>query len=464
MEDSNIYKLNLQFVHDNETIDILLDAAKPDSTKKITIAGKEYTIKEDAKTPEIVKNVLKILRENQIFQSENEFLREISKKTNINEMSLTKRIYSFQDRFVDMTNIDTTQIKQSKNELVEKLLNCNPNDTNAIKNIINVATLPINKTKALFEIADVIEMKHQNAELTQAIRKLVRPFDLEQTMNTISKLIEANYLDEAQSLEISQKFQELFHSGRYNKFYDPKEFAFELTLDLRAEGRDEHFEILYRPSPDEIAETGKVESRTKDGIGYFEITKLEHTNNPDSMLKVKTALDDLCKSQPQAIIIDLRENSGGSGRMMKYIVSHFLEPDIPLASFQYRCAMEDSEAFPTEPFVTLSKKELPLQERILNKPIYILTSPDTMSAAESLAYHLREHANAKLIGDKTRGGVHVTKLFDVNEDFYVAIPIGDYILESKKESWEGKGILPDTKVDPKDAQEVAEKEIRKRLS
>ena len=325
MQDNNFSNLRLQFIHENKPYNVSIPSTNETTAKKITIAGKQYTYDEKSEMPENLKHILQSLPENQTFETEKEFLSLLSKEAKIDQMSLTKRVYSLQDRFIGMSNVDTAQLKQIKKKVENELLLCDPSDMHTIEHIIKNADLPIDQTKALFEIADHIQGKG-HVELAQTIRKIARPFDLEKTIHTISELFVAKYLYKDKGIEISAKLQKLFDSGRYDSFYDPKEFAMELSIDLRADGNDQHLEILYGP-PEDNVEVVKINTNTVDHIGYFELTKFQDPSDLLAKQKVKETLDTLRKSNPEAIIIDLRQNSGGNPYMMTYIASHFLEPD-----------------------------------------------------------------------------------------------------------------------------------------
>ena len=56
------------------------------------------------------------------------------------------------------------------------------------------------------------------------------------------------------------------------------------------------------------------------------------------------------------------------------------------------------------------------------KPIYVLVSPKTFSAAEELAYDLQTSKRAVVIGQKTGGGAHPIKNYVLDDHLYISIP------------------------------------------
>ncbi len=471
MATSGISKLSLQFIHESKTHTVsLYDAAFASSSdvKKINVAGREYIYEDDAEAPECVKEVLKSLSEARPFAKKREFVSFVSHKTNIEQMSLTKTVYSVgANKLLKRTNADTNQLESAKNSLRQALIQrCTANDKSTILATINDADPFLNQPKIIFEIADQIE-KQGNPELGSAIREAKRPFDLQSTMKRVPELIADHYLDKDKGKQIAEKLKAIFHSGKYDKFYDRMEFVNELTIDLREISQDGHVFIVDRQENiDFKPETNEMKVELKDDYTYFELTKFENIdgiegNKCPKLQEVKQALDQIRKSNPKAIIIDLRRNSGGSLYMMAYIASHFIKPSIGLGQNTYRdvITQEELQTFPVAPVKTLSEEELPLQERMLEQPIFILTSNGSFSAAEALTYHLREHRKATVIGETTGGGAHVNKLFEVNDDFFIAVSFGDYVLKSGEKNWDGDGLAPDIQTNAKDALLEAEKQI-----
>jgi C-terminal processing protease CtpA/Prc len=77
----------------------------------------------------------------------------------------------------------------------------------------------------------------------------------------------------------------------------------------------------------------------------------------------------------------------------------------------------------------------------VNKPLYVLTSSSTFSAAEGFTAAARRLCHAVVVGKTTRGGSHPAKWFNVHPNFTVSVPIARQA--DPKNDWEGKGIAPD---------------------
>jgi hypothetical protein len=96
-----------------------------------------------------------------------------------------------------------------------------------------------------------------------------------------------------------------------------------------------------------------------------------------------------------AVILDLRDVPGGAPQMMQYLLSHFAPGPATLLHASYLRAEGVADSLWSVPA---------LAERGLGgKPLYVLTSARTASAAEMLAYVARRLGVAVLVGETTSG-------------------------------------------------------------
>jgi hypothetical protein len=78
-----------------------------------------------------------------------------------------------------------------------------------------------------------------------------------------------------------------------------------------------------------------------------------------------------------------------------------------------------------------------------DKPVYVLTSKMTFSAAEEFASILQTRKRATVIGDKTDGGAHPGSSYRLSPHFEVFIPVGRAIDPVTGVDHEGVGVTPD---------------------
>ncbi|HEX8130757.1 MAG TPA: S41 family peptidase [Pyrinomonadaceae bacterium] len=194
----------------------------------------------------------------------------------------------------------------------------------------------------------------------------------------------------------------------------------------------------------------KVE-RLEGNIGLLEISVFERL--PLATDKVSEAMNKLADTD--ALIIDLRANGGGASGTIRYLMSYFFDKPVHINDYYNR--MEDR----TDSIYTLA--EVP-GKRYSDKPIYILTSGRTFSAAESISYSLKNLKRATIVGETTGGGAHPIVPRRLNDHFAVAVPASRYISPITKTNWEGTGVEPDLKVPAAHALKVAQLAALKRLA
>ncbi|NIG56665.1 S41 family peptidase [Chitinophaga sp. Cy-1792] len=268
----------------------------------------------------------------------------------------------------------------------------------------------------------------------------------------------ANYifLDTAQRM--SNYIGERLKSGAYDKIGSPMEFAQALSTDLYHIYHDGHLAVRYDPRPQPVQDTSAgsepVQSTPGDDyrnwglkkveVLYGNIGYLSLNQFADITEEAKTAVNaafGLLK-HTDALILDLRNNGGGDGEMVKYICSFFLPPNTHLNDI-YERRTNKTMSFTT----TLVDTSGHFQQI----PVYVLTSPRTYSAAEECTYNLKFSRNAQVVGENTGGGAHPVQPFQLGDGFIGLIPFARSINPVTHTNWEGKGITPTIAVENQDA-------------
>jgi len=266
-------------------------------------------------------------------------------------------------------------------------------------------------------------------------------------LQKIDSLLKAKYVLPEKAKEYAGEFNKKYESGYYKSYTNSKEFAEQITADLRHITEDKHinFRVIESSGVGEKPESslhhpiryhllgikenkGFSKLEWIDGnIGYLDIRRFYYFSDIKDL--VIAAMKFLSNSN--AIIIDLRENGGGSG---EYLSSYFLKYPTQLNSWYSR---EDD--FLTE-FWTL--KEIGVK-RCTDIPLFLLTSKRTFSASESFAYDMKVRKRATIIGDSTKGGAHSVDLYKIDNQFEIYIPTAHAINPKTGTNWEGTGVIPD---------------------
>jgi retinol-binding protein 3 len=246
------------------------------------------------------------------------------------------------------------------------------------------------------------------------------------------------------------------NSRDYRAVSDGRDFARKLTQDLQEVSHDKHLEVRfsYVVLPADLARKDPEAESKQLAAANCGFEKAEHLWPNVGYLKLdvfanaaicaptaSAAMNFLADSD--ALILDLRDNRGGGGGMVEYIASYLFAERTHLDDFYNRKESSREETW-TLPYVPGKK--------IIGKPVFVLTSKGTFSAAEYLSNVLRNLKRATLIGETTGGGAHTGETKRIDDHFLVSVPTGRPLT---KTDWEGTGIEPDVKVAADQALDVA---------
>lgn len=254
-------------------------------------------------------------------------------------------------------------------------------------------------------------------------------------------------------------------AGRYAELTHRLPLARRLTKDLREVSKDLHLSIHYsptplppepttaeppEPTPEELAQARA--ELAKDGfgiasveilegnVGYIDIRLFHQVDLVrEAFAEAMTRLADA-----DALIIDIRHHHGGDPATVAFVTSYlFGKKKVHLNDLYYRRNDETTRYF-TDPGV-------PGKRYGAKKPIYVLTSGETFSGGEELAYNLRALERATLVGETTGGGAHPVDGERIDDHIMAIVPVGRAINPITKTNWEGKGVEPHVAVPASEA-------------
>ena len=269
-------------------------------------------------------------------------------------------------------------------------------------------------------------------------------FDQEKVINRLADLMNRNYVFPEKGREMHDLIKRKYASGAYDGLDSPEAFARVLDRDLKFVQNDKHIRVRYSPDRVEAMKTvipagGRAEQKNygfeevlilEGNIGYLDLRGFAGLGPAEET--AREAMDVLI--QTDALIIDLRQNGGGSPSMIRFISSYlFGEEPVHLNTFYWRPADRYEESWTMPDDVSMHKPDLPL---------YILTSDYTFSAAEEFTYNLKNLKRATIIGETTGGGAHPGGPMVIGDGFLVNVPQGRAINPVTKTNWEGVGIEP----------------------
>jgi C-terminal processing protease CtpA/Prc len=148
-----------------------------------------------------------------------------------------------------------------------------------------------------------------------------------------------------------------------------------------------------------------------------------------------------------ALIIDLRANHGGDPSTVALVASYLFD-DQPVHLNDVIEHDSTMRMFWTEP--TVARKRFGGK-----KPVYVLTSGETFSGGEELAYDLQSLHRATLVGETTGGGANLTGAHTLDDWFVIGVPWARPINPVTKTNWEGVGVRPDVATKATEAMDEA---------
>lgn len=175
------------------------------------------------------------------------------------------------------------------------------------------------------------------------------------------------------------------------------------------------------------------------GIGYVKVTGFIGTTAED----FEQVVSSMSQGGMRVLIIDLRDNPGGSLQSVLNIVGFFQSNNDPIIYTKSRGGNY-------EPMVSGSKK----QGIFKDKKVIVLVNENSASAAEVMSGWLKEEKDATIIGRSTYGKDLVQTLFDFPDGSRLHLTTSQYFIGSRKISIGKVGVEPTIKMkaskNPKD--------------
>jgi hypothetical protein len=303
------------------------------------------------------------------------------------------------------------------------------------------------------------------------------PIDAAMTAKVIDealKQLDENYVFPEVAAKMGEAVRRRQASQEYAGVKTGQELAELLTKHLQDVSHDKHLRVrcstdkLPPPRPRGDGPTAEERARMKTmaakanagfrkverlpgNVGYLEFDRfMDAAEIAGPAAAAMTFL-----AHTDALILDLRQNGGGSPHGVAVVCSYFFgEEPVHLNSLYWR------KGDRTEEFRTLKDLAGP---RYVGKDVYVLTSGRTFSGAEECAYNLQTQKRATIVGETTGGGAHPGGGFRVGDHFMLFIPTGRAINPITKTNWEGTGVKPDVPAAADKALEVAHELVVKKL-
>ncbi|KAA0545411.1 S41 family peptidase [Bacillus sp. BGMRC 2118] len=269
---------------------------------------------------------------------------------------------------------------------------------------------------------------------------------LEFVKNAIT-LIKEKYIFSDVAEEIGTLLQENVNKGKYNTSYTYREFKKIIEEDMQSINGDKHLHIhIQEIETNEVDEKEMrqeyIRMAEKNNYGFHKMERLPGNVGYvdirafyDSDIASETAVHVMNSIiHTDALIVDLRNNVGGSLNMVAVIASYFFDELTHIDGFYDRIEDKTSQVW-TLPYVP--------GKLYLDKPVYVLTSKKTFSAGELFAYALKHQGRITVVGESTGGGANPGIYHQLTKQLRLFVSSGRSINPITGTNWEGTGVEPD---------------------
>jgi hypothetical protein len=295
---------------------------------------------------------------------------------------------------------------------------------------------------------------------TVAINAALRDSVIDGVLQALDKA----YVFPEKAAEMRKAVEARRAAGGYTSVTNAVELATVLTKDLQDVSHDKHLVVRYAVgAAQQTVPAGMPNFRPTDAgacastnpndgpadalpgygicvaellagnVGYVEIRSFAF---PPEVSQPAVARAMSIVADADVLIVDIRRNGGGAPESVRLVSSYlFGEEPVLLNSLYWRPENR------TDDFYTL--RTIAGKRFGPDKPVYVLTSRRTFSAAEEFAYNLQARKRATIVGDTTGGGAHPGGVQRLAGSFSVFVPRGRAINPITKTNWEGTGVLPD---------------------
>jgi Peptidase family S41/N-terminal domain of Peptidase_S41 in eukaryotic IRBP len=285
------------------------------------------------------------------------------------------------------------------------------------------------------------------------------------------ELLRANYVFPEQAEQAATALETRLEAGEYDNL-DEVTLTELLTSHLQEITDDRHLRVVLGGGPgpgprrERVPEDGepkdhearRLAMRQRGRLDNFGIRRVERLDGNVGYLDVRrvpvpanagpaiTAAMELVAGT-YALILDLRQNHGGSPEGVVYWCSYLLDERPTHLNDIFHADTGETRQFWALPYVPGT--------RYTERPVYVLTSGHTFSGGEDFAYTLQALDRVTVVGETTGGGAHPTRGFPISAAVHIGIPFARSINPVTGTNWQGTGVVPDVAVPETQAYDTA---------
>jgi len=288
------------------------------------------------------------------------------------------------------------------------------------------------------------------------------PFGAATTVRDLARVTRAEYHDQRLGAATADRLLDALAAGRLQSS-TPQQLAQKLNSEIKAASRDAHFMVMAgdmtgmrdvpptephgKTAPLSDKELGFLQ-RQQFGVGAVEVLAgsigrlavRPQFYRPAQEVRQRVALAMTALSDTRGLIVDLRETIGGDPRSVAHFLSYFFDrPPFVVNRFKWR-------NLPVEEFRTTAEPGGPKYGE--KRPVAVLVSGTSFSAAEEFAYDMQVLKRGIVVGQKTPGAANHALPVALAGGFTVFIPKARAENPVTGTNWEGVGVRPGVEINP----------------
>lgn len=292
-------------------------------------------------------------------------------------------------------------------------------------------------------------------------------------ISKVAQILEDEYVYPERGKVAANELNHRFQTGYFDEITDPQIFAYRITgiLDVIS---DLHLWVNYHadsipvgyshldPGPEQQKEYAALLRRRNFGferierlpgnLGYIEFRDFYYEEEASERILANVME---VVEYTDGLIIDLRRNGGGHPEMVSLLLSYLVEGGTLVGTLRYRQDKKIEEYW--------TREEVAGPHFRGGRPVYVLISRNTFSAAEAFSYALQARGRAILVGERTQGGAHPSDNVRLHEHFMMSVPVAASIDPITQSNWQYVGVRPEHEVPAEEALSVAQKLLLEEL-
>lgn len=300
--------------------------------------------------------------------------------------------------------------------------------------------------------------------------KLFSKKEQQTVLENLSTLMLKHYVFEQKAKDFDE-----YASTHQNYSLNPQELSIQLNKDLKKfTDNDGHIHLMYSPESyndfvkkfqqkplaltekdrKELEKTNKqdfqayIKQISKSNFGFSDVKilngnigyiKLNGFHANDDAFRAAAAAMQFVENT-ESVIIDVRNNGGGDGRMGHFLSTYFFDnaAQVHLLNNENR-----GEGMLVQEWIM---PQVP-GKRMADTNLYILINDRTFSAAEAFPFALQAYKRATVVGKTTGGGAHSGQTLPIGNGMLIWLPSGRVTTPVDGSNWEGTGVVPDVESD-----------------